>query len=241
MKVTAMLAWWNEPPWLLTQCVRSLAPFCDAVVAVDGAWELVDGGKAKSPKAQGDAIEKAAREAGLDADVYVPDGIWPGQVSKRSAMIALAAKDSDWVISVDSDHMLTGDPEAFRTELAASDADCFRVKFFTPLPDGFDLDRAPHDWHRSLAGKTTLVPLLFYAYESMRFEDRHFHVSALREGRRIAIVGCNGRYPPGVTDDLRAPFVVEHRCFDRPQELLDRNRDFCLKRDALYRTDGFET
>lgn len=246
MRIVAMLAWWDEPADDLYDCVKSMRTLCDAVVAVDGAYEMTPGATRLSPPEQMAAIKQAAHDYGMDCAIYLPEKIWTGQVEKRAAMLEEACRDADWVIAVDSDHRLVGDREKIRKELAriGHGADSILHSFHTPMPENpAELLRlSPHPWHTELAGKTIDHSLLFRVLDDMRIDRDHWGYSGVRpDGLRIAVGNWHGsQHPHGMYHRLAAPFRVDHMCFDRDLMRLDRNRAYCKTRDAFKLDNGYE-
>lgn len=245
MKIVAMLAWWDEPPAELEACVASLPALCDAVVAVDGAYEMTPGATAASPPDQAEAIWEAAVRHGIEARVIVPDKIWTGQVEKRDAMLRLAAEDADWVIAVDADHRLVGNRLDVRREIerVGTSADSIRHDFYTPMPDDpADLKRlSPHPWHTRTAGQTIEHALIIRRLDDMRVERDHWGYSGVRAGTRVALGNWRARHlPPGRYHRLRTQFRVDHVCFQRDRMRLERNRRYCQVRDGFKSRNGYE-
>ncbi len=245
MKITAMLAWWDEPVDELEDCVRSLPVLCDALVAVDGAYEMTPGATAQSPSEQEAAITEAAESAGLEYKVVIPNKVWKGQVEKRAFMLDLAVSTNpDWLLAVDADHRLVGDRESVRRQLdwfMKCGVVSVRHSFRTPLPDWFDLANSPHAWHTELAGNTVDHALICRCLDGMRIEKNHWGYTGVQDGQRIAL-GSNWQsdeYPQGKAVKL-GDFRIDHVCFHRDQKRLDRNRDYCLARDSFAETNGYE-
>jgi hypothetical protein len=240
-----MLAWWDEPAELLEGCVRSLAGFCDKVVAVDGAYEMTPGATADSPNEQKVAIAKAASEVGLEYAVVAPDDVWSGQVAKRDFMLRLAAPEADWLIAVDADHRLRGDSDRLRRQLEifADGVMSIRHGFHTPMPDDpADLERiAPHRWHLETAGLTVEHCLLFRSLDDMHVEREHWGYTGVLNGERIALGSNWGatEHPQGRSMQTQH-LVVDHVCFQRDLMRLDRNREYCLVRDEFRVENGYE-
>jgi hypothetical protein len=124
--ICAALAWFDEPVEFLDRCVRSLAPLCDRLVAVDGRWELYPGDEWASPPEQAEAIAEAAAAAGLEVDLQRHLG-WASQVSKRDYVMERAARGADWILVVDGDEELESITALtairIRAELAATELD----------------------------------------------------------------------------------------------------------------------
>lgn len=245
MKITAMLAWWDEPADELYACVRSMSVACDAVVAVDGAYEMTPGATLLSAPDQAEAIRQASKDADLDCTIVLPEKIWTGQVEKRNAMLERAVDGSDWVIAVDADHRLVGDRTQIRIELlrVRDEAESIRHDFYTPPPgDVRDLERlSPHPWHMKLAGKTIEHSLILRVLDDMRLERDHWGYSGVHNGQRVALGNWRAQnIPPGRYHRLATPFRVDHVCFARDLMRLDRNRVYCATRDAFKSSNGFE-
>lgn len=244
MTVTALLSWFDEPLELLEDGVRSLQGFCDRLVALDGAYEFTPGAAAHSPFEQMVAIERAARKAGIDPEVH-PGEIWAGQIQKRQRLFDLAA-GSDWLLVHDADHQAAGDPARFRAFLAdlAPTVVAVEALYETPPVSGKKLT-AWHDW---LTERPFYTPLVFRCLPELRVERHHWWYSGLLDGERVALWGWDlsggdlegaGALPAGdhaPTDTLR----ITHRCFDRPEDVLERQRGLYAARAELVAAAGVE-
>lgn len=240
-----MLAWWDEPADELYACVSSMLTICDAVVAVDGAYEMTPGATPLSPPDQAAAIEQAAQHAGLEYTIVRPDKVWTGQVEKRNKMLELAVDGSDWVVAVDADHRLVGDRTQIRIELlrVREEAESIRHDFYTPPPENpGDLERlSPHAWHTKLSGKTIEHSLILRVLDDMRLERDHWGYSGVRNGERLALGNWRAQdIQPGRYHRLATPFRVDHVCFARDEMRLGRNRVYSATRDAFKASNGFE-
>lgn len=132
MKVTAVLAWFDESPETLDRCVRSLAGVADRLVALDGPWEHFPHESASSPRVQHDAIMSAA--ASLESVTVMPSNRpWRSQVAKRAALLELARiVGSDWLLVIDADeHVERCDGGLLRERLASTGRDVCKVGFRT--------------------------------------------------------------------------------------------------------------
>lgn len=104
--LTALLAWYDEPPSLLRQCVESLNGTVDLLVAVDGAYRRFPEGRPRSPSEQVDAIHQAAR---MPVRPHFPDSLWEGQLAKRDFMFRFGERfttGGDWFLIIDADETL---------------------------------------------------------------------------------------------------------------------------------------
>lgn len=128
MRLIAILTWYDEPTWALTELVASLAAAgVDHVVAVDGAYMLYPEGRAQSPGEQAQAILAGAQGAGMGVSVHCPQDVWFGnEIEKRSFTFAaghmVAEAGVDWLWVVDADERMT-ETLGLRDKLADCDCD----------------------------------------------------------------------------------------------------------------------
>ncbi len=241
MIVSVALAWYDEPPELLSRCVRSCAVIADRIVALDGAYARFPGARVVSPPEQAEAIREAAADVGLELILEQPTRLWAGQVEKRSALIARGAEGSDWVQVVDADHVLQGTRETVRQALAEARADVYEVPFFTPanpdLPIG---DTAAHEWHAGMAGRMVPMALVYRALPDMRYESYHWWLSAEKNGQRVWLWG-NG---PGTHARVEAfpdpTYRIDHLTLHRDRAHVLASRAFCNDREMVVRMPGQE-
>jgi hypothetical protein len=239
--VTAALAWFDEDPADLHQFVRALDGAVDRLVAVDGAYARYPHESHLSDDEEVVALERACAEIGLPLELHRPKAPWRGQVEKRTFLIQAAAKNSDWIFTLDADHILRGVREAFRQELARVRADRIEVEFFTTVnPVRALAETSSTEWHSELAGKTVRMGLLLRALPETQYERFHWWVSANKEGRRVWLYGGDESLPHVQAHDLKAPFFVEHRCHFRRDRNILANRLFCEDRIELVATTGQE-
>src|SRR5512134_3918183 len=100
MIVTAALAWWDERPEDLVDCVKGMANVADRVIALDGAYRRYPAATITSPADQAEAIASTAADVGLDCLILTPDRLWAGQLEKRTYLVQAAAVQSDWIVVV---------------------------------------------------------------------------------------------------------------------------------------------
>lgn len=245
MIVTAALCWYNEPPDELAACVRATATVADRIVAVDGAYRRYPGAKPMSSPAQVKAIQQAAAQAGLDCVVIQRTQLWAGQVEKRSFMMASAATAADWIMVVDSDHLVHGDREAIHRLLERTSEHVVQVGYTYPVNDARPLsDTAATEWAATLAGRTDWTPHFYRALPGLRVERFHWHVSALVGGERtwLSASSVDASYPHASAAQLPDPFpyYVEHRCLFRTNAKVLGNRAFCNDRVMVVERTGQE-
>jgi hypothetical protein len=240
VKVTAMLAWYDEDPAILHRAVSSLGVIADHVIALDGRWNLYPGETQSSPPEQADAIRQGAADAGITGETF-PAQQWTGQVQKRNRLLWLACNGSDWIMPLDADWELTGDRDAIRAELETTQADALIVPFHTPLNKDANLeDVAATGWHAGMAGQTVHEPLIWRTLEDMRVENFHWCVYGTKNGRRVSLWGNEGRCPQADTEPLKAPFRITHWCLHRDQRTIQANREYCYQRGQYVAANGIE-
>ncbi len=246
MLITAALAWFDEDPEDLDRFVRSLDGFVDRLVAVDGGYERYPGAEIRSNRDEEEAIRDACADIGLPVDIVIPDTLWRGQVEKRTFLIQRAAEDSDWVFTLDADHILHGVRESFRQEMTRVTSRGLRrhrvdIDFFTTVnPYRAMADTSSTEWHSDLAGQTVKMGLLLRAMPQMQYERFHWFVSAYENRQKIWIYGGDQSLPHGNVHELRAPFFIEHRCHFRRDRNILANRVFCEDRVKLVSRTGQE-
>jgi hypothetical protein len=128
MKLVAVLSWYDEPAWALTELVTSLgAAGADSLVAVDGAYALFPEGKAQSPSEQSQAILAAAQGSEMECLLHIPQTVWFGnEIEKRTFALCeagwLANAGEDWLWIVDGDEVVT-EAEGLRNALEVTKHD----------------------------------------------------------------------------------------------------------------------
>lgn len=177
--VVGLLCWWDEDPAWLTRCVAALRPFVDHLIAVDGAYESIEGSydHPRSPGPQVDAVVAAADGMGLT--LFQPVGPWVGdQVAKRTFMFRLAdmvCQPGDWLFVVDADEIVTDIPADLAEQLDQARIDGFEAAIVeqSDLPD-----------------RGTQPSRRFYLHDaSLRVEGGHFRFVLGRNGDRRLIRG----------------------------------------------------
>lgn len=99
----------------LSRCLDSVAGFVDEIVVYDTGST--------------DGTQQLARDHGA----RVVDGFWDDDFA-RARNAALAAVSADWVLSIDADECLSGDPAALRTMLTGLGASLIAVERHDVLP-----------------------------------------------------------------------------------------------------------
>jgi hypothetical protein len=239
MIVTAALCWWNERPADLIACIEGAAKIADRVVALDGAYRRYPGATIASDPAQAKAIRAACAKAGLDCLVVTPDRLWAGQIEKRSLLLAMAAVGSEWIVTLDADHIIQTDREAVRNELYNSTADVVDVPFITPK-DRKRGNFAAGQWHLAQADGPQMIPQVWRASLQLSVERHHWWVSGIQNGQKVwAWAGDETRrklpHAAFVT-----PYTVEHRTLLRSEKQVLASRAFCNDREMVVARTGQE-
>jgi hypothetical protein len=179
--IIGLLSWWDEDPKWLTRAVVSLAPFVHHLVAVDGAYESMDGSydRPTSPGPQADAVVAAADGVGLGLTLHIPSAPWVGdQIAKRTFVFRMAdlfAAPGDWLFVVDADEIVTNVPHDLERQLEQAREDGFEAAIVeqSDLPDrGIQPSRR------------------FYLHDpSLRVEGGHFRFVAGTNGDRRLVRG----------------------------------------------------
>jgi hypothetical protein len=248
MIITAALAWFDEAPEDLDKFVRSLDGFVDRLVAVDGGYERYPGAAVRSPRDEEEAIASAAADIGLPVEVHIPDRVWAGQIEKRNHLIDLAGAGSDWIFTLDADHILHGIREEFRHEVEHVRVGCARIDidFYTTINHERPLaETSSTDWHSDLAGEHRRMGLLMRALDEIRYERFHWWISAMAvptgyTRQRVWVYGGDSSYPQVQGYMLQAPFFIEHRCHFRRDRNIIANRVFCEDRVSIVQATGQE-
>lgn len=124
MKTVALLVWFDEPSHLLYRVVRSWSSLCDAVVAVDGAFEGFPGARTHSGPDQAAAIHTAAGDSGMELILSTPTRLWRGHPEKRTFAWRLGEQittENDWFAILDADEEIApGDHRWDHTSMVAT-------------------------------------------------------------------------------------------------------------------------
>jgi hypothetical protein len=161
----------------------------------------------------------------LDPLIIQPSRTWTGEIEKRSALFALAAAHSDWVIVVDADHVISADRENVRKELESATVDVFDVPFSTPYV-GSAREKSATNWHKQQADVVTTYPLILRALPGLTVERRHWWYVAYKGGHKVWMGGGDTSpddCEPGLSaghGTLRSRYAVEHRCLMRSEEQM---------------------
>jgi hypothetical protein len=241
MIVTGALCWWNERPEDLDACVRGLGNVADRVVALDGAYQRYPEATVHSPEDQLDAIREAARAANLDCLIVQPDRLWAGQVEKRSNLLALAGVGSNWIVTVDADHVIHANREEVRRNLRGYAGDVLSVPYVTPTNKDRPLkDSAVGDWHILQTKEAQFIPHIWKALPGLTVERFHWWYSAFKHNQRVWLWGGDGGRPTVDHQKYRRGYEVEHRTMMRTEEQIRLSRAFLNDRNRVVEQTGQE-
>lgn len=244
VNVTAMLAWYDEPPEMLYDAVTSVACVADSVIAVDGGYELRPDARPRSPAFQEQAIQEAADDCDLELMSHHPRRVWRGQVEKRDWMLRKAAFGADWVMPLDADWVVKGERLHVRQWLEMAKGESLAVTFYTPRGEDapVSLEDAPHPWHQITANNTQVLPLIYRVMADMRVEKNHWWYSGVRpSGERVSYWGYEGKLPNAMVQTVpHSVLTIDHMCFYRDHERTEANRAFCAARDEQKKLTGVE-
>lgn len=218
-KICGILSWWDESASWLSTAVSSMGRFCDEIVAVDGAYALMPGGRPRSMPAQAEAVLAAAEVADVACTVHRPrDLFWGNEIEKRNLTLRLAGavlEPGDWVVVVDADqYLMKLNAEALRWDLANTE---LHVATYTVL-DGRDqladeqvarlarADVLDTEW-------TTRVHCAYRWSPELRYGPLHWSVSTVIDGERRWLWGPREKLEPAL--HLNASLVFYHRTEDR--------------------------
>lgn len=239
--VTGALCWYNERPEDLDRCVRGLGDIADRVVALDGGYVRYPKATPHSTEAELVAIREAAAAVNLECLIIQPDRLWLGQVEKRSYLLAAACVNSQWIATVDADHVISARRDDIRTFLRKHDGDVVSVPYVTPVnPDRSMAKSAVGAWHEQQIGEPQFIPHLWKALPGLRVEKRHWWYSAIKNNMRHWVWGGDGSYPDISCQPMRRGYVVEHRTMMRTPEQIRLSRAFLNDRAKLVEQTGQE-
>jgi hypothetical protein len=241
MIVTAALCWWHERPEDLDRCVRGAGDIADRIVALDGAYQRYPAAMVHSPADQLDAIRSAAAAVNIDCLIIQPDRLWAGQVEKRCHLLAAAGVGSDWIVTLDADHIIQAKRDDMRLLLRRSPSHVFSVPYITPInPDRSMKDSAVGLWHENQTGEPQFIPHIWRALPGMKVEKFHWWYSAIHGGQKVWLWGGNGEFPSVEHQRIRRGYIVEHRTLFRTEEQIRLSRAFLNDRDQVVAKTGQE-
>lgn len=245
MKIAGVLCWYDESPATLAVAVAGMARVCDVIVAVDGAYALFPGARARSHPDQAEAILNAAETQGAACLVHRPNEVFFGnEVEKRQLSVDLAGRlltpGRDWVLVFDADfQLMICEPDLVRQTLEETERN---VVTYTIL-DGADLLADPATFAVALADDvdtewTVRDREIFRYTDDLAYGPAHYFVSGsygyglewLRGPDMSADAVAAGAHPAGC-DHLGRSLVVVHRRSARARVRQDAADGYYRLRD----------
>lgn len=240
MQVTAALPWYDEPPDQLRDCIQGIACIADRLVCADGPYRRYPHTSIHSPQEQHRAIRETAEQTGLELTILTIDRPWLGQVEKRSMLLAAASYGSDWIVTVDADHVISTDRVQARAELERMKEDVVEVVYLTPNNKDRPMEiSASGLWHQQVAGTVEMIPHLYRPLPGLHIERYHYWYQALKDRKWVWMWAEEG-VPQLDRGCFVTPYVVEHRCLFREQKQILANRAFCNDRQWVVEQTGQE-
>lgn len=253
MRIVAVLSWYDESPGWLAACVAGVGRLVDEVVAVDGAYQLMPGGRPRSSADQADAVLSAAEAADVGCVLYRPRELWAGnEVEKRQACAELAltrtSSRRDWLLVVDADmHVVKLEPDIVRAELEDTDRDVATSTLIDTRDHLVDDEARVRDLARDqglATSWTTRDRNLFRADPTLRYGPAHWTISVgVNANARRWLRGPEPdihRSSLAPALDLNANLVYAHRRQAREAQRRFDAEGYYQRRDR-YGIEAFET
>lgn len=242
VKLTGILSWYDESPSWLAAAVAGFGRVCDEIVAVDGAYGLYPGARARSMPQQGEAVLMAAESVGAGCTIHRPKEPWWGnEIEKRNACLRLAgATEPDWVLVFDADiHMLQVNVDSVRGQL--EETECQVATFTTLSGKDFlgDAKLAEYAARRPIDSEWTGRTRDIFRYTpTLEYGPLHWAVSRVDDGERHWLRGPfeDRLLLPAL--DLNASLVAYHRTEDRMLSRRRFARGYYQLRDKLKIEDS---
>lgn len=245
MIINAALAWWNERPEDIRACPAGIANVADRVVAVDGAYSRYPGATVASPKEQYEALIDSANEFGLDLVTPSIDRLWAGQVEKRQFLMREASVDCDWIMVVDTDHIIDTVRDDIRTEIGQitlnPHADVIDAHLFTPPNEGMPIEKiAAGKWHEESATKILNIAHFYRPYQDFKVERFHYWYSAVKNDEKIWMWYGDGSAREAQHVGLETQYKIIHRTLFRTPEQVLASRGYLNDRAWVVRETSQE-
>lgn len=234
MKLIGLLSWYDEnPAWLSSSIISFAQAGMDHLVAVDGAYALLPGGKAASGFEQHEAILETCRTLGIGLTLHVPDQPWEGnEVEKRTFLFRLgqrfARARKDWFVVIDADEVVVKAPNDLKALLKnAEDYDAATVTFIERRPKTKKAEElaAKFKWEEE---SRFPIRIIFRTIPGIKCEGNHY-TYVTPDGRTLWGNETVKGIAPAL--DLKGLFVVDHRTNFRSLSRADRQKDYYKTRD----------
>lgn len=231
MKLIGLLSFYDEPVPDLLACIASLAEHgVDELVAVDGAYALYPGGRARSHPDQHAAVVLACREVGMTCSLHVPRTVWRGnEVEKRTFMFRLAyahSQPGDWFWVMDADQVVLDTPADFKDRLKQTEHLVAAVTFKDTVAERLQLRNMPERF--SVRDLFRAQPITVETNHCTYVDDQN----RLLWGGNGDVVQERLGQPLETCLDLTGDVLVEHRPDRRPDERMRGKFGYYRNRDA---------
>ncbi len=212
----------------------------DALVAVDGAYDLYPGATGSSPPSNHIAIQDAANTIGVSATIHSPAGPWEGsgEVRKRTFALRLAetlSEPDDWFLLLDADHILQRVDPSFRGRLEASDKEVAtyglvqrprRAAGLSPLERQVIAAHAD-EWPGTVEAPGVEAPRMLYrARRGLRYGPLHWELTGPKG--KLWGLGTDALLP---AEDLTEVLIFEHAWDHRTDERIRAALEYFDRRD----------
>lgn len=235
VRLIGCLSFYDESPAFLAAAISSLARVeVDHLVAVDGAYALLPGGRASSGIEQQQTIAETALACGMGLSLHVPETTWAGdEVEKRSFMFALAETvahpNQDWYFVMDADQVVSH-PINLKAQLAQTGLHAAEATFWEqPDTSNAKAQKAAQQfvWPRTTE---TQVRILFRAIPGLRVEGNHW-TYVTPDGRKL---WGNEKVKDGLEPALDLTSLrVEHRTNFRDKARRKQQYAYYSRRSEL--------
>jgi hypothetical protein len=233
VKLIAILAWYDESPSWLAATVSSLVHHCeiDHLVAVDGAYALLPGGRPFSGFEQHQVIDEICRGSQVGLTLHAPREVWFGnEVEKRSFAFQLAEQvtgdDRDWYFVIDADEVVTS-ALGLRQRLEATDHDVGVLSLFERF-DPHATPGASKVAHRAYLPREAACPSqrFFRALRRLHVAENHY---TYLDGNGRMLWRADPQLEPAI--DTRVE--MEHRTQLRDIARREQQQAYYRRRDEL--------
>lgn len=233
MNLIALVSWWRESPAWIAATVASLHKAgVDHVVAVDGAYGLMDDASPYSGPQEQLVFVEVCKALGMGCTLHIPQDRWYGnEVEKRTFLFKagnLVAKQGvDWFWVMDADQIVTHAPD-LKVRLEQTELDVAETAF-VELTDTLATDK------KATAARS-------FAWD----QTSHFHVRNLFRAQPITVGPNHYTYTAANGDVLwaeasRKPVecerfddvVIDHRTQFRDLHRKEQQARFYQIRDSL--------
>lgn len=233
MRLIGILNWADESPSWLAACVSSMIVHAqiDHLVAVDGAYALLPGGRPFSGFEQHQVIDEVCRASQCGLTLHAPQDVWFGnEVEKRSFGFQLAEQmtdgEQDWYFLMDADQIVTS-ALGLRHVLEDTDLDVGET-WFTERYDPHENDTTDRvarsvNWPRE---SRLPVRCIFRALRRLHVAENHY--TYLAGNGRVLWTG-----DPQMIPAVDTRMEIEHRTRLRDLARKEQQQAYYRRRDEL--------